>query len=122
MSQTTSNSSGFKAFTTAAAIVEGQRVKMSAAGTIDVAGATDKAIGVATEAAASGAQCTVKLFSAPGTFLMRAGGAITALAQLYPVASGNVDDAGTTPLDIIALEAATNSGDVIECAFIQVGA
>lgn len=117
---TTENATGFKALTAAAAIVEGQRVKISS-GQWDVAGATDKAVGVATHDAASGAQLTAKLFSGPGTFIMRASGAITAGAQLYPTASGNVDDSGTTALPLVALEAAAASGNLIECAVCYVG-
>lgn len=118
---TTQNSSGYLSLTTAAAIAEGQRIKI-ASGLADVAAASDAAIGVATCAAASGATVTVKLFSASGTFLMRANGAITAGAQLYPTATGNVDDSGTTALNLAALEAATASGDLIECARIEKGA
>lgn len=118
---TTENQTGYKSLTAAAALAEGQRVKINA-GQWDVAAATDKAVGVATHAVASGAQCTVKLFTAPGTFIMRANGAITAGAQLYPTASGNVDDSGTTAIPMVALEAAGASGDLIECAVCYVGA
>lgn len=118
---TTENQTGYKSLTTAAAIVEGQRVKISS-GQWDVAGATDAAVGVATHDAASGGQLTVKLFAAGGTFIMRASGAITAGARLYPTASGNVDDSGTTALPMVALEAASASGNLIEAAVCYVGA
>lgn len=118
---TTENATGFKALPAAAAIVQGQRVKIVGA-TWDVAGLTDNAVGVATHNAAQGENLTVKLFSAPGTFLMRANAAIAAGAQLFPTASGNVDDAGTTALGLVALEAATATGDLIECTTIQKGA
>lgn len=118
---TTENTTGFKSLTAAAAIAEGQRLRISS-GQFDVAGATSLAIGVASHAAASGSQVTCKLFSAPGTFIMRAGAAIAAGAQLYPLASGNVDDTGTTALPLVALEAAAASGDLIECAICQLGA
>lgn len=118
---TTTNNTGFKSLIASEAIAEGQRLKISS-GQWAVAGATDKAVGVATHAAASGAACTCKLWSAPGTFLVRASGAVTAGAQLYPTASGNVDDAGTTAINLVALEAATASGDLIEAARLEVGA
>lgn len=118
---TTENTTGFKSLVAAAAIAEGQRIKISS-GQADVAGATDAAIGVARHAAAAGETVTVKLFSAPGTFVCRANAAITAGAQLYPTANGNVDDAGTTALNLVALEAATAQNDLIECASIQKGA
>ena len=119
---TTSNSTGYVSLPTAAAIAEGQRVKINSSGQIDVAAAADVAVGVATMAAASGANCTVKLWTAPGTFICRANAAITAGARLYPTATGNVDDAGTTALNLVALTAATASGDLIECLPCQVGA
>lgn len=118
---TTENQTGYKSLTAAAAIVEGQRVHISS-GQWAVSGATDKSVGVATHDAASGGVLTVKLFSAPGTFLMRAGGAITAGAQLYPAASGNVDDSGSTVIPMVALEAAAASGNLIECAVAYIGA
>lgn len=118
---TTENKTGYKSLAAAAAIAEGQRVKITGT-TWDVAAATDAAVGVATHAAAIGEELTVKLFAAPGTFLFRANAAIAAGAQLYPTAAGNVDDAGTTPIPFVALEAATASGDVIECAWAAKGA
>lgn len=118
---TTENQTGFKSFAAVAAITEGQRVKLSGAG-VDVAGATDIAIGVATTAAASGGNLTVKLWSAPGTFIVRASAAIAAGAQLYPTASGSVDDTGTTPLNLVAIEAATAAGDLIEVTRTEKGA
>ncbi len=118
---TTENKTGYKSLIAAAAIAEGQRLKISS-GQWDVAGATDIAVGVATHAAASGEACTVKLFGAPGTYIMRASAAISAGAQLYPTASGNVDDTGTTALPLVALEAASASGDLIECAWALKGA
>ena len=121
MATTTTNDSGFKSFTTAAAIAEGQRVKLSGT-SIDVAAATDSSIGVAIASAPSGGTCTVKLFTAPGTFVMRAAAAITAGALLYPTASGNVDDTGTTALPLVAVEAATAANDLIECAWALKGA
>jgi hypothetical protein len=119
---TTENTTGLKSFVTAAAITEGQRVKVSSAGLADVAGATDLAVGVATTAAASGGTVTVKLWSAPGTFVCVASAGIAAGAQLYPTASGKVDDAGTTALPLVALEAASADGNLLECALVEVGA
>ncbi|MFO1461259.1 MAG: capsid cement protein [Verrucomicrobiota bacterium] len=118
---TTENRTGFKSLPAAVAIAEGQRIKINGS-TWDVAAATDAAVGVATHAAAQGEELTVKLFSSPGTFLFRANAAIAAGAQLFPTATGNVDDAGTTAIPFVALEAATASGDLIECASIAKGA
>ncbi|MFO1461880.1 MAG: capsid cement protein [Verrucomicrobiota bacterium] len=118
---TTENKTGYKALPAAVAIAEGQRVKLNGA-TWDVAAAADASPGVATHGAAAGEELTVKLFNAPGTFVMRANAGIVAGAQLYPTANGNVDDAGTTPLGLIAMEAATAANDLIECAKIEKGA
>ena len=119
---TTSNSTGYMSLVTAAAIAEGQRVKITAAGLYDVATSGDVAVGVATMAAASGGLCTAKLWSAPGTFICRAGGAITAGTRVFPITAGNVLATGTTALNLVAKDAAAASGDLIECLPCQVGA
>ena len=111
------NSSGYRAFTaTAVAIAAYKRVKVDSNGLISVAAATENAVGVTTEAIAASGTGTVKLFSAPGTYLVTANAAITMGAKLYPAAAGNVDDAGTTAINLCALETATALGDVIEAA------
>lgn len=73
--------------------------------------------GVTTEAADSGLACTVKLFSAPGTFLVTASATIAALGQLYATADGEVDDgdAGSVPVPLKALQSASD-GDVIDAS------
>lgn len=119
---TTTNSSGLLALVTAAAIAEGQRVKITAAGLYDVAAAADIAVGVATTAAPSGGIATAKLWTAPGTFMCRAGGAITAGTRVFPTTAGNVLATGTTALNLVAKDAAAASGDLIECFPCMVGA
>lgn len=120
---TTSNETGLKTFqATAAALAQAVRVQVNSSGLMLVAGATDPAIGVTTEAVAASGYGTVKLFSAPGTFLVTAGAAITRGAVLYPLAAGKVDDTGTTAMGLVALEAATADGDIIEAARYLVGA
>jgi hypothetical protein len=125
MSTATQNSSGYKAFqATAVAIGVGKRVFVDTSNPplIAVAGASVIAIGVTTENIAASGYGTVKLFNAPGTFLMCANAAITAGAQLYPTDAGNVDDAGDTALPLVALEAATAQGDIIEVSRALLGA
>lgn len=125
MATQTQNSSGYKAFqATAVAIGVGKRVFIdtSVPPLIAVAGATVGAIGVTMENIAASGYGTVKLFNAPGTFIMCANAAIVAGAQLYPTAAGNVDDAGTTALPLVALEAATAQNDLIECGPFFLGA
>jgi hypothetical protein len=123
MPSTTENSTGFKTFqATAAAIAVGARVKADNTGKISVAAAAEAAIGVVTEAVAASGWGTVKLFGAPGTFLMIASGVINAATQVYPAASGKIAGSGTTALNLQALEAAAADGDLIECAPILKGA
>jgi len=125
MSTANQNSSGYKAFqATGVAIGVGKRVFVDASNPplIAVAGANVIAIGVTVENIAANGYGTVKLFNAPGTFIMCANAAITAGAQVFPTASGNIDDAGTTALPLVALEAATAQGDLIEVAPALLGA
>lgn len=114
---TTSNSTGFRTFqATAVAIGAFKRVKVDSSGTISVAAGTDAAVGITQEAIAASGYGTVKLFSAPGTFLATANGAITRGNSVYPAAAGNIIGAGNTALPYIALEAANAINDVIEIA------
>lgn len=110
------NSTGFVSFTADEAIEEGERVLMAADGNIDLAGAGEVGIGVATRTTASGGICPVKLWNAPGTFPVRTSAAVAAGARLYATAAGEVDDgdAGTMPLPLIAKEASTANDDIIE--------
>jgi hypothetical protein len=118
----TTNGSGILTLTTNAAITEGQRVHVTSGRLAAVSGATDPSIGVATHAAESGGTLAIKLFTAPGTYLVRAAAAITRGAHLYPAASGEVDDTGTTKIGLVALDAATAQGDLIEAAPCLLGA
>lgn len=123
LANTTANSSGYRTFqATAAAIVMGKRVKVDSNGLISVAAAAEAAVGVTVEDVAASGYGTVKLWNAGGTFIIWANAAITRGAQLYPTASGGIDDAGTTALPLVALEAATAQGDLIECAPAYLGA
>lgn len=123
LSNTTENSSGFRTFqATAVAIAQGMRVTVDSNGLISVAGAAVGAVGVTTEAIAASGYGTVKLFNAPGTFIINAHAAIARGAILYPAAAGRVDDAGTTTIPLVALEAATAQGDLIECGPWLLGA
>lgn len=117
MATTSENSSGLRTFqATAAAIAHGARVKVDSNGLISVASATEVAVGVTTEYVAASGFGTVKLFSAPGTYLCLASTSITRGAHLYPAASGKVAPTGTTRIGLVALEAAAADGDLIECA------
>ena len=122
MANTTENVTGFKTFTaTAAAIARGVRVQFDGTNIL-VAGATDVAIGVTQESIAASGSGTVKLFGAPGTFLIQVHSSMNAGVHLYPAAAGRVDDAGTTKIGLLSLEAATAQGDIIECTPVLLGA
>jgi hypothetical protein len=114
---TSQNVTGFKTFqATAAAIAAFVRVTYDSNGLISVAGATDNWIGVTQEYIPASGYGTVKLRGAPGTQYVMAGAVVARGAKLNPLAAGKVDDAaGTGPgCGLIALEAATGDGDVIE--------
>lgn len=123
LGNTTSNSTGYRTCqATAVAIGIGKRVKYASTGLISVAAAAEGAIGVTTEDIAASGYGTVKLFNAGGTFIMWANAAIAAGSQIYPTATGGIDDAGTTALPLVALEAATAQGDLIEVGPYLLGA
>lgn len=110
-----------KAFTaTAAALGAGIRVKLNTSGQILVAGATDSAIGTTLQAIAASGDGLVQLFGP--SRLVVAGAAIARAALLYPLASGKVDDTGTTAIGLVAAEAATADGDIIEAFDARTGA
>ncbi len=108
------NVNGKATFTAGAAIAAGEFVKFSSGKVVKCSAATDVAIGVALDAAsASGDLVPVQLLTSGDTVLVKAGGAV---AQ-----GGTVSCLGTTVSTAgalqygIALEAASASGDVINC-------
>jgi hypothetical protein len=113
----TQNQSGFKTFTATAVALEAfVRVTIDSNGLISAAGESDAGIGVTQEAIAASGTGTVKLWTAPGTFLIQTAAAVTVGAVLYAAAAGEVDDTGTYRLPLVAGEiAATAQGDMIEC-------
>lgn len=113
------NDSGFRAFPVgASAITVGTRIALSSGLAVAAGAPNGTALGVAIGDAAASGIVTVKLNTAGGTHEMKAGGAITAGAAVYPAASGKVLAAATNNNNAIgiALEAATADGDVIEVA------
>lgn len=111
--------SGFKTFIAAGAIAKYARVKISAAETVDVAGITDREIGIVTnQAFAAGDRVTVRLRSAPGTTKMIAAAAISAGALVYTAASGKCSVSASTAFILgHAMEAAGANGDIIEVLY-----
>jgi hypothetical protein len=120
MATTTVNDTGYKAFTaTAVAIEKGIIVVLDSSGTISAAAVTDCSIGVTTEYIAASGTGTVKLWGAPGTFEIQAAGVVHCGDQIYAAASGEIDDSGTYKLNLVALQAASAQGDIIECGVVN---
>jgi hypothetical protein len=109
----TNNQSGFKTFTSTNAIERGVFVKRSS-GEVVICGADEASIGVTTTSASAGAEVTVQLFTAPGTFLVQAGGVVADDATVYTDASGKATSTGTTNVVGTALEASTAADQFIE--------
>ncbi len=114
---------GFKTFTTAAALAAYRAVEIGSDGTVGYPNAnSDRILGITQNAAASGALVTVKLITAPGTFKITADSAVTATAGGAPVycdgtsAAGKFQsaDPGGGVITFIALAAAAGDGSVVE--------
>jgi len=114
---TTSNSSGFKAFTaTAVAIAEAVRVKLDSSGLISAAGVGEDWIGHTTAPVAASGLGTVQLLHP--TVEVTAAGAFAVGARLYAAASGKVDDtANGDYTGLLAIQAASADGDIVEAVF-----
>ena len=105
---------GKATFTAGAAIARGEFVKFSSGKVVKAAAATDLCVGVALDsAAADGDNIPVQLLTGGDTALVKAGGAVSQ--------GGTVSCLGTTVSTAgalqygVALEAATASGQLIEC-------
>ncbi len=123
------NDNGFKAFAAGAALAAYRVVKINAAGAVVYPAAfADRTVGVTQNAVASGANVTVKLWNAPGTFKVTAGVAVTAAdggQTIYhsgTAADGKVriTDGGSQHLLGVALEAVTTDGMVLEMTPVPV--
>ena len=105
---------GKATFTAGAAIAAGEFVKFSSGKVVKAAAATDVCIGVALDsAAASGDLVPVQLLTSGDTALVKAGGAV-AQGGTVTCLGTTVATAGTLQYGV-ALEAATASGQIIEC-------
>ena len=100
--------------TAGAAIAKGEFVKISSGKVVKASAATDVCVGVATDsAAAEGDLVPVQLLTSGDTALVKAGGAVSQGGTVTCVGT-TVATAGTLQYGI-ALEAATASGQLIEC-------
>ena len=105
---------GKATFTVGAAIAKGEFVKFSTGKVVKAAAATDACIGVALDsAAASGDLIPVQLLTSGDTVLVKSGGEV-AQGGTVTCRGTTVSTAGTLQYGY-ALEAATASGQLIEC-------
>lgn len=112
---------GSRTFTAGGTIPQFARVKLSAANTVVVSVATDKAayLGVAQTGASSGEELTVALKGTYRTFKCIASEALAVNAVVYGADDGEVKDtANGNPIGT-ALEAATADQDIIECVLLD---
>jgi hypothetical protein len=109
------NDTGYKSFVTGATMPKWSRVVLTA-GVLQVAGLTDREIGVVTEAViVSGDRATVQLRTAPGTTKMIAAAAITIGAGCWTAADGECTTSASTAYPIgIVLNASTDDQDIVE--------
>lgn len=108
------NDTGTRSFTTAGAITRFARVILGSGGTVTVAGASDKDIGTARDATASGENVTVTLLNKSGSAKHVASAAIAAGAEVEAAASGKIATKASGTAIGYALEAAAADGDIIE--------
>jgi len=105
---------GKATFTAGAAIARGEFVKFSSGKVVKAAAATDMCIGVALDsAAASGDLIPVQLLTSGDTVLVKSGGEVAQGGSVSCLGT-TVSSAGTLQYGY-ALEAATASGQLIEC-------
>ena len=105
---------GKATFTAGAAIAKGEFVKFSSGKVVKAAAATDVCIGVALDsAAADGDLIPVQLLTSGDTVLVKSGGEV-AQGDSVSCLGTTVATAGTLQYGY-ALEAATASGQLIEC-------
>ena len=105
---------GKATFTAGAAIAKGEFVKFSSGKVVKAAAATDACIGVALDsAAASGDLIPVQLLTSGDTVLVKSGGEV-AQGGTVTCLGTTVSTAGTLQYGY-AIEAATASGQLIEC-------
>lgn len=123
MSQQFTQNCTKKTFTAGEALTQFDLVYLSAAGTVSQNDLTNRPIGVAQTAAASGAPVEVALLTPGCTYKVRAVEALAAGATLYTEAGGEVQDTAqaTSHPIMIALEAATAEDDIIEATPIVYG-
>lgn len=106
---------GIKTFTAAEDLAAHRRVKLDSSLELVYADAGENVLGVTLYAIDNGDNGAVKLKNYPGTVKLEAAGAFSARDMLWGAADGKVDDSASGEVQFYALQAATASGDIIEC-------
>jgi hypothetical protein len=112
------NSDGFKSFIASGAISAFIVVTVQSDGTITAAANNTKGIGVTQEDFSDANYGSVKLWSAPGTFMVQASGSAVTAATSYGVITGGYIGVVTTPRVTALVSAVASNGVVTE--FVQV--
>lgn len=112
------NDQGFKSFLASGAISAFRAVRIQADGTITAASNDTKGIGVTQEDVADANYALVKLWSAPGSFMVAASGSAITAANTYGIITGGFVGVVTTAR-LTAIESAVASNGIVT-EFVQV--
>ena len=112
------NSNGFKSFLASGAISAYRVIDVQSDGTITTAANNAKGIGVLQEDAADANYTSVKLWSAPGSFMVAVSGSAITPGTNYGVITGGYVGVVTTPRVIALVSAVASNGIITE--FVQV--
>lgn len=108
------NATGEKALVAASAVTAYRRVSMNSSGQVAHAAAGVLGVGISAKTIGSGDHGTINLWSKAGTEKVTAAGAFSAGDVLYPAADGKFDDVENGTGVMVAMEAATADGDIVE--------
>lgn len=112
------NDQGFKSFLASGAISAYIAVTVQSDGTITAAANNTKGIGVTQEDVADANYGSVKLWSAPGSFMVQASGSAITAATSYGIITGGYVGVVTTPRVTALISAVASNGIITE--FVQV--
>tara|TARA_R110000868_G_scaffold59271_3_gene181961 strand:- start:2589 stop:2939 length:351 start_codon:yes stop_codon:yes gene_type:complete len=108
------NENGFKSFLASGAISAYRIVKVQSDGTITAAADDTKGIGVTQEDVADAGYASVKLWSAPGSFMVAASGSAITAATSYGTITGGFAGVVTTARFTALNSAVASNGIVVE--------
>ena len=112
------NDQGFGTFVASGAIPAYIAVKLQSDGTITAAANDTKGIGITQEDVADAGYCNVKLWSAPGTFMVQASGSAITAATDYGIITGGYAGVVTTARITALGNGVASNGIVVEFAKI----